>query len=295
MHTKPPASAIVDADGQPGRPHGEAHADGSNGCHDDAARGEQRCGWAWSWVVEERGQRHDACTGDEQGGHQPRHGRPWPARWPGVRRGCRRRPLHAVTIRCASLESTVTARRSDTLAEMGNPTRTVARAIVGCLEKEGVELVFGLPGEENLHTIDALADSSIRFITTRDERGAAFMADTYGALTGKPGVCLATLGPGAINLMLGVANAQLDSHPLVALTAQASLDRIYKESHQFVDLVSLFRPITKWGDMVTVRGAAPEMVRKAFKQAKTERPGATFLVLPEDVAERMTDAPAAAR
>ena len=154
-----------------------------------------------------------------------------------------------------------------------------------CLENEGVEYVFGLPGEENLHIIDALADSSIRFITTRDERGAAFMADTYGALTGDAGVCLATLGPGAINLMLGIANAQLDSHPLVAITAQAGLDRIYKESHQFVDLVSLYRPITKWGDMVTLPAAAPEMVRKAFKQATTERPGATFVILPEDVAE----------
>jgi acetolactate synthase-1/2/3 large subunit len=164
--------------------------------------------------------------------------------------------------------------------------RNVARLIVECLEHEGVEYVFGLPGEENLHMIDALADSSIRFITTRDERGAAFMADTYGALTGQPGVCLATLGPGAINLMLGIANAQLDSHPLVAIAAQAGLDRIYKESHQFVDLVSLYRPITKWGDMVTVRAAAPEMVRKAFKQATTERPGATFLILPEDVAEQ---------
>ena len=152
---------------------------------------------------------------------------------------------------------------------MATPSRSVARAIVECLENEGVEIVFGLPGEENLHTIDALADSSIRFITTRDERGAAFMADTYGALTGRPGVCLATLGPGALNLMLGIANAQLDRHPLVALAAQASLDRIYKESHQYVDLVSLFRPITKWGDMVTVRVAAPEMVRKAFKQATT--------------------------
>jgi acetolactate synthase-1/2/3 large subunit len=174
---------------------------------------------------------------------------------------------------------------------VGPERRSVARAIVECLENEGVEVVFGLPGEENLHTIDALAESSIRFITTRDERGAAFMADTYGALTGRPGVCLATLGPGAINLMLGVANAQLDRHPLVALAAQASLDRIYKESHQFVDLVSLFRPITKWGDMVTVRAAAPEMVRKAFKQATSEPPGATFIVLPEDVAERLTDAP----
>ena len=170
------------------------------------------------------------------------------------------------------------------------PQRTVARLIVDCLENEGVEYVFGLPGEENLHMIDALTDSSIRFVTTRDERGAAFMADTYGALTGKPGVCLATLGPGAINLMLGIANAQLDSHPMLAITAQAGLHRIYKESHQFVDLVSLFRPITKWGDMVTVRDAAPEMVRKAFKQATTERPGATFLILPEDVAERETGA-----
>src|SRR4249919_3726823 len=161
----------------------------------------------------------------------------------------------------------------------------VAQLLVACLEHEGVEYVFGLPGEENLHMIDAIADSPIRFITTRDERGAAFMADTYGALTGNPGVCLATLGPGAINLMLGIANAQLDSHPLVAIAAQAGLDRIYKESHQFVDLVSLYRPITKWGDMITVRAAAPEMVRKAFKQATTERPGATFVILPEDVAD----------
>jgi acetolactate synthase-1/2/3 large subunit len=169
-------------------------------------------------------------------------------------------------------------------------SRTVAQLLVDCLEHEGVEYVFGLPGEENLHVIDALASSSIRFITTRDERGAAFMADTYGALTGKPGVCLATLGPGALNLMLGIANAQLDSHPLVALMAQAGLNRIAKESHQFVDLVAVYRPVTKWGDMVTVSDAAPEMIRKAFKLARTERPGATFIVLPEDVAEHETDA-----
>jgi acetolactate synthase I/II/III large subunit len=164
--------------------------------------------------------------------------------------------------------------------------RNVAQLLVSCLENEGVEYVFGLPGEENLQVIDAIASSSIRFITTRDERGAAFMADTYGALTGRAGVCLSTLGPGAINLLLGVANAQLDSHPLVALTAQAGLDRLYKESHQVVDLVSLFRPVTKWGDLVTLPGSAPELIRKAFKQAQTERPGATFVILPEDVAER---------
>ena len=167
--------------------------------------------------------------------------------------------------------------------------RTVARLLVECLENEEVEYVFGLPGEENLHVIDAIADSSIRFITTRDERGAAFMADSYGAFTGRPGVCLATLGPGAINLMLGIANAHLDSHPLVAVTAQAGLHRLYKESHQALDLVELFRPITKWGGMITVDEAVPEMVRKAFKQARTERPGATFLILPEDVAEREVD------
>src|SRR2546428_2954958 len=167
----------------------------------------------------------------------------------------------------------------------GESAKSAARLLVECLENEGVEVVFGLPGEENLHLIDAMADSSIRFVTTRDERGAAFMADTYGALTGSAGVCLSTLGPGAINLMLGIANAQLDSHPLVAIAAQAGLDRIYKESHQFVDLVSLFRPVTKWGGMVTIPDATPEMVRKAFKQAQTERPGATFLILPEDVAE----------
>lgn len=172
--------------------------------------------------------------------------------------------------------------------EAAHGARTVARLLVECLENEGVEYVFGLPGEENLHVIDALAGSSIQFVTTRDERGAAFMADTYGALTGRPGVCLATLGPGAINLMLGIANAHLDSHPLVAITAQAGLHRLYKESHQAVDLVQLFRPITKWGGMITVGDAVPEMVRKAFKQARTERPGATFLILPEDVAEEET-------
>jgi acetolactate synthase-1/2/3 large subunit len=171
-----------------------------------------------------------------------------------------------------------------------NPSdeRTVAQLLVACLENEGVEYVFGLPGEENLHVIDALADSPIRFVTTRDERGAAFMADTYGALTGKAGVCLATLGPGALNLILD--RERPADHPLVALMAQAGLNRLYKESHQVVDLVSLFRPITKWGDMITLRDAAPEMVRKAFKQAETERPGATFIVLPEDVAEGMTGA-----
>ncbi|MBV8429937.1 MAG: acetolactate synthase large subunit [Solirubrobacterales bacterium] len=161
---------------------------------------------------------------------------------------------------------------------------TVARLIVRCLENEGVEYVFGIPGEENIHLVDALVGSRIRFITVRDERGAAFMADTYGRLTGRAGVCLATLGPGAINLALGTANAHLDSHPLVALVAQAGLDRLYKESHQVVDLVALYRPITKWAATLTRPESAAEMVRKAFKQAQAERPGAALLAVPEDVA-----------
>ena len=122
------------------------------------------------------------------------------------------------------------------------------------------------------------------------------MADTYGALTGKPGVCLATLGPGAINLMLGIANAQLDSHPMLAITAQAGLHRIYKESHQFVDLVSLFRPITKWGDMVTrprrgARDGAQGLQAGDHRTARARRSS----ILPEDVAERETERDAAAR
>src|SRR2546425_8689279 len=117
--------------------------------------------------------------------------------------------------------------------------------IVKCLENEGVDYIFGLPGEENMDLLDALLDSSIRFVMTRHEQGAAFMADVYGRLTGKAGVCLATLGPGATNLITGVADANMDRAPLVALTGQVGLDRMHKESHQRLDIVSLFAPITK--------------------------------------------------
>ena len=115
--------------------------------------------------------------------------------------------------------------------------------IVKCLANEGVRYVFGIPGEENLDVVDALVGSSIQFVTTRHEQGAAFMADVYGRLTGQAGVCLATLGPGATNLLTGVADANLDRAPLVALTGQAGSDRMHKESHQYVDVVSLFRPV----------------------------------------------------
>src|SRR5437660_4775983 len=109
------------------------------------------------------------------------------------------------------------------------------------------------------------------------------MADIYGRLTGKPGVCSATLGPGAINLLLGTADATTNSTPLVAISAQVGLNRIYKESHQIIDLVSMFKPVTKWAETILTPEAVPEMVRKAFKQAQTLRPGAVYLAIPEDV------------
>ncbi|WP_019630237.1 acetolactate synthase large subunit [Actinomadura atramentaria] len=158
-----------------------------------------------------------------------------------------------------------------------------ARLLVRILEAEGVEYVFGIPGEENIHFVDALRESSIRYVLVRHEQGAAFMAEIYGRLTGRAGVASATLGPGAINLQLGVADAQTNSTPVVAISAQVGLDRIYKESHQIVDLVSLFRPITKWSELAPTAEALPEMVRKAFKVAQTERPGAVYLAIPEDV------------
>jgi acetolactate synthase-1/2/3 large subunit len=161
-----------------------------------------------------------------------------------------------------------------------------AHLLVRCLENEGVRYVFGIPGEENIHFVDALSRSTIRFILVRHEQGAAFMADMYGRLTGRAGVCIATLGPGAINLLLGVADAQADSAPLVAISAQVALSRIYKESHQGVDLVAMFRPVTKWAEIILRPEAVPEMVRKAFKLAQTERPGAVYLAVPEDVEQQ---------
>ena len=160
---------------------------------------------------------------------------------------------------------------------------SVAELIVRCLETEGVTHVFGIPGEENIHLVEALSRSPIRYVLVRHEQAASFMAETYGRLTGRAGVCSATLGPGAINLLLGVADATTNSTPLVALSAQVGMDRSYKESHQGVDLVSMFAPVTKWSALMATPGAAPEMIRKAFKLAQTERPGAVYLAVPEDV------------
>jgi acetolactate synthase-1/2/3 large subunit len=161
--------------------------------------------------------------------------------------------------------------------------------IVKCLENEGVDYIFGVPGEENMDLLDALLGSSIRFVMTRHEQGAAFMADVYGRLTGKAGVCLATLGPGATNLITGVADANMDRAPLVVLTAQAAHDRMHKESHQHLDIVTLFRPVTKWNTSLPTPDIIPEALRKAFKLAQSEKPGATHIEIPEDVARMETD------
>jgi len=160
-----------------------------------------------------------------------------------------------------------------------------SKLFVRCLENEGVSTIFGLPGEENIDVMDALLDSGIEFICTRHEQGAAFMADVYGRLTGKAGVCLSTLGPGATNLLTGVADANMDHAPLVAITGQASLDRMHKESHQYLDIVSTFRPVTKWNAEIKRAATIPEVVRKAFKIAQTEKTGATHIDFPEDEAE----------
>ncbi|MER6473884.1 thiamine pyrophosphate-binding protein [Streptomyces collinus] len=163
----------------------------------------------------------------------------------------------------------------------------VAHLLVRCLRAEGVEYVFGIPGEENIRFVDALNGSGIRYVLVRHEQAASFMAEIYGRLTGRAGVCSATLGPGAINLLLGTADATTNSAPLVALAAQGSLRRIHKESHQVIDLVSMFAPVTQWSARIECPDAVPEMTRKAFKTAQSERPGAVFLAVPEDIeAER---------
>ena len=160
-----------------------------------------------------------------------------------------------------------------------------AELLVKCLENEGVEYIFGLPGEENMAVLNALETSSIRFITTRHEQGAAFMADVYGRLTGKPGVCLSTLGPGATNLMTGVADANLDCAPLIAITGQVGTDRMHNSSHQYLDLVAMFEPVTKWNAQIVRPSITPEIIRKAFKIAKSEKPGAVHIDLPENIAD----------
>ena len=168
--------------------------------------------------------------------------------------------------------------------------RKASDVFVECLEAEGVKHVFGIPGEETLDLNESLSRSSIEFIPVRHEQGGAYMADVYGRLTGHAGVCLGTLGPGALNLVTAVADAFLDRAPLVALTGQGDLERMHKESHQYIDLLRVMRPITKWNARLSDAAIIPEVVRKAFKLAEAEKPGATHIELPEDVMVEEIDA-----
>ncbi|HEY6781421.1 MAG TPA: acetolactate synthase large subunit [Thermoleophilaceae bacterium] len=161
--------------------------------------------------------------------------------------------------------------------------RKASDVFVECLEAEGVKHVFGIPGEETLDLNESLSRSSIEFVPVRHEQGGAYMADVYGRLTGHAGVCLGTLGPGALNLVTAIADAFLDRAPLVALTGQGDLERMHKESHQYIDLLRVMRPITKWNARLSDPAIIPEVVRKAFKVAEAEKPGATHIELPEDV------------
>ena len=163
---------------------------------------------------------------------------------------------------------------------------TAAQLFVRCLENEGVQYVFGIPGEETLDLNDAIDRSeTVSFVPVRHEQGAAFMADAYGRLTGRAGVCLGTLGPGATNLVTGLADAFLDRAPVVALTGQTDLSEMHKESHQYIDIVRMMKPVTKWNARVHDPAIIPEAVRKAFALAEREKPGATHLELPDDVME----------
>jgi acetolactate synthase-1/2/3 large subunit len=168
--------------------------------------------------------------------------------------------------------------------------RKASDVFVECLEAEGVRYVFGIPGEETLDLNESLASSSIAFVPVRHEQGGAYMADMYGRLTRRAGVCLGTLGPGATNLITAVADAFLDRAPLVALTGQADLERMHKESHQYIDVVSMMAPVTKWNTRLNSARVIPEAVRKAFKVAQAQKPGATHLELPEDVMGAPLDA-----
>jgi acetolactate synthase-1/2/3 large subunit len=173
------------------------------------------------------------------------------------------------------------------------PPRRAADLVVECLESEGCRFVFSVPGEETMDLLDALSRSpGIRHVTTRHEQGAAFMADVHGRLTGRVAVAMATLGPGATNLVTGVADAYLDRAPMVAITGQASSEKLHKEAHQVVDIVRMMEPLTKWTTRVERVGAIPEIVRKAFRVATLEKPGPAHVELPENLAA--TEVPDAA-
>jgi len=157
---------------------------------------------------------------------------------------------------------------------------------VKCLENEGIEYIFGVPGEENADFLMSLHESKkIKFILTRHEQGAAFMAESYGKLTGKLSCCLSTLGPGATNLLTGVADANMDHSPILVITGQGSSDRLHKESHQILDVCNMFKSVTKWTTSIRNPKTIPEIVRKAVRLATLEKPGAVHIELPEDISK----------
>ena len=165
----------------------------------------------------------------------------------------------------------------------------VSDLLVHCLEQEGERYVFGVPGEENEDVLFSMEKSAVRFVPTRHEQGAAFMANVWGRLTGKAGVRLATLGPGATNLITGIADAYLDKAPLVAITGQGGLTRLHHESHQYIDIVNMLKPITKWNTAISSPEVVTEVVRKAFKLAEYEKPGPTHIELSEDLAKQRVE------
>jgi acetolactate synthase I/II/III large subunit len=172
------------------------------------------------------------------------------------------------------------------MATRESRARNASDLLVECLEAEGCEYVFSVPGEETMDILDALSRTDkVRHITTRHEQGAAFMADVYGRLTGRCAVAMGTLGPGATNLVTGIADAFLDRAPMVAITGQVGSDKLHKEAHQFVDIVQMFQPVTKWNGRVERIDAIPEMVRKAFRVAQLEKPGPTHIEIPENRAQ----------
>lgn len=164
-----------------------------------------------------------------------------------------------------------------------------AELLIRCLEAEGVEYVFGLPGEETADLMISMLNSTVKFILTRHEQSAAFMADVYGRLTGKVGVCLATLGPGATNLTTGIASANMDRSRVLAITGQIDSNMLHKESHQNMDVITMFKPITKWNQSIRNGDNIPEIIRRAFKIANEEKAGATHIELPQDVAKQQSN------
>jgi len=180
---------------------------------------------------------------------------------------------------------------NQTLMQMNDNSAQASDLFAKALEAEGVEFVFGVPGEENLDLLNSLKHSGIRFILTRHEQAAGFMAATYGRLTGRAGVCMATLGPGATNLVTAAAYARLGAMPLVIITGQKPIKTSKQGQFQILDVVDMMRPLTKYSAQIISGAKIPAHVREAFRIAEEERPGAVHLELPEDIAREQTDAP----